>query len=341
MGWTDPNRNPGRLVATVDEPPLLIVIVNYRTAGLVVDCLRSLEGEVAALPGTRVVVTDNASGDDSVDRLRAAVEENGWGGWAAIMPLDRNGGFAWGNNEAIRPALASASPPRHVLLLNPDTVVRPDSIAPLVAFLDENPEVGIAGSRLEDPDGTVQLSAFRFHSVLGELEDGMRLGPVSRLLSRWVVAPPAPPADRPSPTDWVAGASMLIRREVFDAIGLLDDAYFMYYEEVDFCLRARRAGWPCWYVPASRVVHLVGQSSGVTDKAARRKRRPGYWFRARRHFFRSNYGPVRATLADLAWASGYATYRVRRVLQRKPDRDPEKLLLDFLRHNFLLPMVGR
>src|SRR3954449_6202464 len=105
---------------------VLIVIVNYRSAGLAVDCLRSLAPEVRALGGpsaARVVVTDNASGDDSVARLTAAVRDNGWGDWATVQPLARNGGFAFGNNEAIRPALAGADKPDYVLLLNPDTLV--------------------------------------------------------------------------------------------------------------------------------------------------------------------------------------------------------------------------
>ena len=242
---------------------LLIVIVNYRTTDLTIDCLRSLQAEVDSRDGMRVVVTDNASGDDSVARLTAAVRENGWGDWAAIQTLARNGGFAFGNNAALRPALQGADPPQYVLLLNPDTIVRSGTLKALVEFMEGRPDVGIAGSQLEEPDGTPQRSAFRFPSVLGEFEGGARFGPVSRLLNRWIVAPPVPGG--PGPIDWVAGACMIIRREVFEAIGLLDEGYFMYFEEVDFCRRARRAGWACWYVPSARVVHLVGQSSGVTD----------------------------------------------------------------------------
>jgi hypothetical protein len=205
--------------------------------------------------------------------------------------------------------------------------------------MDRRPDVGIAGSRLENPDGTPQTSAFRFPSVLSEIEAGMRLGPVSRLLKWRVVAPP-PPSEA-GPTEWVAGASMIVRREVFEDIGLLDDGFFLYFEEVDFCLRAQRMGWTCWYVPESRVVHLVGQSTGVTDAATSRRRRPDYWFRARRRYFLKNHGLIKTVAADLAWTSSYSIYRVRNALQRKPVRDPEKILWDFVRHNFLLPMVGR
>jgi GT2 family glycosyltransferase len=313
---------------------LLIVIVNYRTTELTLDCLRSLQDEVGTVTGTQVVVTDNASGDGSVERLAAAVRAHDWGGWVTILPLEQNGGFAAGNNAAIRQALAATDPPRYVLLLNPDTIVRPGVLRELVGFMESRPDIGIAGSRLEEPDGTPQRSAFRFPSVLGELEGGLRLGPVSRLLARWVVAPDVPAGS--CPTDWVAGACMIIRGAVFAAIGLMDEGYFMYFEEVDFCQRASRAGWPCWYVPSARVVHLVGQSSGVTDPRTARRRRPGYWFRARRRYFLGNHGRVATLLADLAWSLGHASYRLRRLVQHKPDTDPQWLLWDFIRFNFFL-----
>ena len=318
---------------------LLVVIVNFRTADLTIDCLGSLEGEAAGLPGMRAVVTDNGSGDDSVARLGAAVRENGWGGWATIEPLDKNGGFAFGNNAAIRPALASDGPPRYVLMLNPDTVVRPGAVATLLEFMDGRPDVGIAGSRLEEPDGTPQLSSFRFHTILSELDRGLRLGVVSRLLSRWVGTPRVP--DAACQIDWVAGASMIVRREVFESVGLLDEGYFMYFEEMDLCARAGRAGWPCWYVPRSRVVHLVGQSSGVTNERAARKRLPGYWFEARRRYFLSNQGFFKTVLADVAWTCSYIAFRARQAAMGRRVVDHERLLRDFIRHNFFPPLVRK
>jgi N-acetylglucosaminyl-diphospho-decaprenol L-rhamnosyltransferase len=318
-----------------DSMTLLVVIVNYRTANLAVDCLRSLEGEVAAIDGMRVVVVDNSSDDGSAARLFDAVRENRWGDWVSILPLEYNGGFAAGNNAAIRPLIESGAAPPYILLLNPDTVVRPGAVRSLLDFMESRTDVGLAGSRLEHPDGVPQRSAFRFPSVFGELEGGLRLGVASRILARWVVAPKV--SDRAGPTDWVAGASLIIRREVFDAVGLLDEGYFLYYEEVDFCCRASRAGWPCWYVPESRVVHLIGQSSGVTNPQDRtRRRRPAYWFEARRRYFLNHLGRTRTFFADLAWSAGYATYQARAALQRKPKRDPDRLLRDFLRHSFLL-----
>jgi GT2 family glycosyltransferase len=313
---------------------LLIVIVNYKSADLTIDCLRSLEPELADLHGLRgakVVVTDNKSPDDSVRLLQTVVLEHQWSSWVTIKPLERNGGFAYGNNEALIPALDGRHPPEFVLLLNPDTVVRPGAIKALLDFMKDNPKVGIAGSRLEDPDGSPQRSAFRFHSIAGEFERGIRMGSVTKLLAGKMIAPPV--TDVTGPCDWVAGASMMVRREVFKDAGLMDPLYFMYFEEVDFCLAAARKGWPCWYVPASRVVHLVGAVSQMSDNRKHRSRRPAYWFESRRRYFVKNHGRVYATLADLAFLVAHTIWRLRRWVQRKEDTDPPKLLTDSIAHS--------
>ena len=306
-----------------------VVIVNYRTPRLVVDCLRTLAGEVAAEPGLRAVVVDNASGDDSLAVIAAAFRDEGWT-WAELKPLDRNGGFAFGNNAAIRALLAGPNPPRFVWLLNPDTLVRPGAATALIDFLEDHPEVGIIGGRLEFPDGTPQTAAFRFPSLLGELEDTIRIGLVSRMLGRFRVAGPI--RDEPHRTDWVNGASLMVRREVFETVGLMDEGYFLYFEETDLCRRARRAGWPIWHVPASRVVHLEGQSTGVTGANLSEKPRPRYWFDSRARYFRKHLGATLALVADLIFIVGFGSWRIQRRLRRKPDPDPPGLWRDFVRH---------
>jgi GT2 family glycosyltransferase len=319
---------------TSTSPSVLVVIVNYRTAQLTIDCLESLRPELASVPNLRVVVTDNASGDDSVPRLRSYWEqlpEPYSCGVFELQPLSENGGFAFGNNQAIRPALQGSDPPDFVLLLNPDTVIRPGAIKHLVDHMLAHPHIGIAGSRLEDPDGSPQYSAFRFPSIASELDQSLRFGPVSRLLKNSIIAPPIPTIG--TRTDWVAGASMMVRREVFDAIGLLDERYFMYYEEVDFCWRARQAGWECWYVPESRVVHLVGQASGVTNTKIKRKRRPAYWFESRRRYFLRNAGKLRTIGCDLAQLAGLMLWQIRCLIERKQNDDPPYLLWDSLCHS--------
>jgi GT2 family glycosyltransferase len=218
-----------------------------------------------------------------------------------------------------------------VLLLNPDTVVRPGAIVALADFLLAHPEAAIAGSRLEDPDGTPQRSAFHSITPGSELLTTARLGLIRCLVPSWEIAMPA--REEPHRADWLAGAAMLIRRSVFESIGLLDEVYFLYFEEVDFCLRARRAGLDCWYVPRSRIVHLVGAATGVSGTPAAPKRRPAYWFQSRRHYFLKNWGRGGILLADLNWLAGMAVWRLRAFLQRRSIPDPPHFLRDFLSHS--------
>ncbi len=312
---------------------LLVVIVNYRTASLTINCLRSLVSERLSLPGMQVVVVDNASGDDSVEQISAAIESEGWGEWALLLPSEHNGGFAFGNNFAIRPALQSSNPPPYFFLLNPDTEVRSGALKALVDFMEQHPDVGIAGSSLEGADGKLWPIAFRFPTVLSELDSGLRLGIVSKLLSNWVVARTM--NNEESQVDWLPGASMMIRRQVFESVGLMDEEYFLYYEETDYCLQAKRAGWSCWYVPQSRVMHIAGQSTGVTGKNVESKCRPQYWFNSRKRYFVKNHGLLYAVIADFVWILGFTVWKVRQVIQRKPDLDPPNYLWDFI-HNSVL-----
>jgi N-acetylglucosaminyl-diphospho-decaprenol L-rhamnosyltransferase len=162
---------------------------------------------------------------------------------------------------------------------------------------------------------------------------------VTQMLAQKVV-PILPVTEAIQQVDWVAGASMIVRRQVFETAGLMDEKYFLYFEEVDFCIAAKNAGWTCWYVPESRVVHYVGQSSGVTDTKRKAKRRPAYWFDSRRRFFVKNYGWSYAVLTEIAWASGFALWRVRQVIQQKPDDDPPNMLGDFILNSVLLKGGG-
>ncbi len=313
------------LLTLITHMKLAIVIVNYRTPGLTLDAVESVLPQLR--PDDQVYVVDADSRDDSVTKLTAALVNNSQ---VELMPLTVNRGFAFGNNEAIRKALAADELPDFILLLNPDTVVRDGAVTSLLDFMQTHPHVGLAGSRLEDPDGSTQLAARRFHGFWNELEEGMAFGPVSRLLHRWHIAEPESAV--PHQTDWVPGAALMIRREVFETIGLMDESFFLYFEEVDFCYRAKQAGFECWYVPQSRVVHLVGQSSGVTS--VRPGRRPRYWFESRARFWLKHYGGVHKFFSDVAWAGGRFLFHARSLIQRKPNPYPPELLQDFVRFNF-------
>jgi GT2 family glycosyltransferase len=288
---------------------------------------------VADLAGVRVVVIDNRSGDGSLTRIDAAIGAAGWGGWAEARGAPSNGGFSAGNNAGLRPLLAGPEPPDWFLLLNPDTYVRPGALQALLDFAIRQPGAGIVGSRLEEPDGTPQPSAFRFHRALTEFERELRLGLVARLLEPWSTVMEVP--ETAARVDWVSGASMLVRRELFEAIGLLDEGYFLYYEEVDLCLRASRAGWSCWYEPRSRVVHLVGRSTGV-DPSDVAQKIPTYVFESRHRYFVKSFGLAYAVLADLAWITGHLLWRARTALLGRPRGSAPGLLRAFLRQSALV-----
>ena len=287
---------------------IFVAIVNYRTGDLVLDCLSSLVGQVADLRGGRVIIVDNHSGDASPQVLRRQIELRGWADWAECLDLPRNGGFAYGNNAAIARVRDLDPAFDAVVMLNPDTLVQPGTIRHLAAFLDSKPEVGIAGARIENRNGDIEVSAHADPSPWDELKRGAELG----WLSRW----PAPATPLVSPTgahvcDWVSGACMAVRRQVLDAVGPLDEGFFLYFEEVDFCVRARRRGWPCWFVPDARVVHFEGAATGI--RVARR-RLPQYWYASRRRFFVKCYGVSGLLAADLLWALGRFTLVLRRAL---------------------------
>ena len=308
-----------------------VIIVSYKSAALTIDCLRSLEPERSG-PGLkiRVVVVDNASGDGPA--VARAIEENGWSSWAALVVSEKNGGFAYGNNVGMQRAYADGLPD-YVHLLNPDTVVRKGAIASLVAFLESHPDVGIAGGSFENHDGSEWPIAFRFPTILSELDQGLQLGFVTRLLSGRVMARRMDPVAQP--TDWVSGASMMIRRKVLESVGGLDENYFLYFEEIDLCFRARSAGFKTWYVPESRVMHIAGQSSKVTERTDDVKRLPPYWFESRTRFFAANYGLGYAMVTDLVAMAAHAFGALKRMALRRGEKGIPHYIRDLTRHSVL------
>ncbi len=311
-------------------PSLCIIIVNYKSAELTIQCLNSLEPQIT--PAARVIIADSNSQDGSVLKLRQEIIARNWT-WASLLPLDANRGFAAGNNAAIEQVLSSSVPPEYILLLNPDTIVLENALALLLDFMQKHPKAGIIGPSLLAPDLSRQTSAFRFPSLLTELDDGLRLG----LFSKWIkdhriaIEPPSP--KEPFRADWVSGACFLVRTAVLKETGLLDEHYFLYFEELDLCLQARHLGWECWCVPQSEVIHLEGESTKAENKGKRDQKR---WYCSRRYYYQKNHSLLYNILTDLLWLFGYSTWQFRRIIQRKADNDPTGMLKNFLKNSFLL-----
>ena len=278
-------------------PAIGVVIVSFNTRELLRACLESLRACVLPL---RVVVVDNASRDDSAAMVRADFPG------VDLVALERNAGFAAGTNVGVSHLLGTRTrrrgdtateqhddllasrPPDYVLLLNPDTAVHPGAIEALAAFLDAHPRVGAVGPRLLNPDGSPQPAAFRFPTLAMTLLDLFPPGEVlpGRLYNSWWHGryPQESAAEAPFAIDHPLGACILARPEVFEQVGLLDERFFMYAEEVDWCYRARQAGWAIWQVPRARVTHVGGAATSQF-----RSRMLIALYQSRLRFFRKHY----------------------------------------------------
>jgi len=244
-------------------PDLVVVIVNWNTRALLLACLTALPAATAGL-AVETWVVDNGSTDGSVAAVREHFPRTN------VIANQGNLGFAAANNQAIR-----ASQSRSVLLLNSDTVPAPGALTVLVRFLDAHPQVGVVGPRLLNADGSVQLSYAAFPNLRSEL-----LGRNLRGRRPFAAADAEAYA-----VDWVGGACFLIGRAALNAAGLLDEGYFMYTEEADWCFRVRAAGWEICYAPQVEVVHLGGQSSRMAST-----RMKAELYKSKLRFFSKHYG---------------------------------------------------
>ncbi len=229
---------------------LSIIIVNWNTRQLLAECLDSI---YASLPDREceIWVVDNNSKDGSQRMLRELYPE------INLIANSCNPGFARANNQAIHQCTGE-----YILLLNPDTVVKPGALSLLMKFLDEHPQTGAVGPRLINADGSLQISAYPQPTLWREF---WRLFHMDNF-HPWALYPMQEwDAAAPRQVDVLMGACLMIRRKVLDQIGLFDEDYFMYSEEVDLCCRIRQAGWLINWVPQAVVVHYGGQS---TDQVA-------------------------------------------------------------------------
>lgn len=255
------------------RPDLSIVIVNWNTREYLAQCLDSVQasqfidpnipstanyGGTLAVPArgflfAEVFVVDNASTDGSLETVRARFP------WVRLIENSHNVGFARANNQAI--ALCQG---RHVLLLNSDTEVHEAALHTLVAFLDANPKAGAAGARLLNDDGSLQLSC---QPMLTPGREFWRLSYLEQLSPQATYPQAEWDTHTPRRVDVIKGACLLLRRAALDQVGVLDDRYFMYTEEVDLCYRLAQAGWELWYVPEAEVTHFGEASSRQVAEA--------------------------------------------------------------------------
>lgn len=311
----------------IHDPKILCVLLNYRTAEMT---LRAAHAALADLdmPGSELVIVDNASGDGSYEILRDAALDNGWteGGRVRVIASPVNGGFGAGNNVGIKAGMSDGSDPDFVYLLNSDAFPDKGCIAALVDHLQSHPHAGLAGSHVRGEDDVSHQTSFRFPTIRGEFEAAARLGVITRLFKDAIITLPMP--DKTTRVEWTAGASLMLRGEMLRDISGFDETFFLYFEETDLCLRAARAGWECWFVAESRVVHIGSVSTGMKTW----DRMPSYWFDSRRHYLVKNHGHIYAATALFGHVVAGSLHRLRAAIARRSPDDPPRFLRDLLAH---------
>jgi N-acetylglucosaminyl-diphospho-decaprenol L-rhamnosyltransferase len=259
--------------AAAPDPDCSVVIVNYHSEALLRPCLESLASSADPI-SLEVIVVDNSGTARHSGALEALPE-------ARLIEAGGNVGFARACNLGM-----AAARGRHLLLLNPDTVAHPGAVATLSRHLDAFPEVGVVAARLLNPDGTLQYSCRRFPRPLsiffGRYALLTRLFPRNRVSSDYLYLDWDHASARP--VDWVSGACLMIRREVFDRVGGLDDGYFLFVEDMDWCRRIRDAGLEVVYVPQAEVTHRIGASRGPVPSWVTWERHRSMLRYVRKHF---------------------------------------------------------
>lgn len=294
---------------TITPPHRVVVsIINYRTGALTIQCVQSVLDDLGDIDG-HVVIVDNLSGDGSADEIAAWIDSLPEPRRVSLVRSATNSGFSGGHNQGF-----AARPSDYVLVLNSDAVLRPGFMAEILAAADAQPEIGLFAPRIDYDDGEQQISCFRFPSPASEFDRGAATGPISKLLARRLVSLRMPP--EPDQIDWASFACILLRRRMIDAIGPMDEGYFLYFEDIEYCWRARQAGWRIAYVPHARAVHFRGGSGPVKALAKEKKRLPAYFYASRTRFFRQAHGPTGPMRANIAWLAGRALARLRLVFGR-------------------------
>jgi GT2 family glycosyltransferase len=248
---------------------LSIIIVSWNTKDYLLNCIESIVRTGKKKTG-EIIVVDNGSQDGSAGEVKKAFH------MARVIENTENLGFAKAANQGLR-----ISSGRYAFLLNPDTKVTEDGVERLVFFMDSHPEAGISGAQLLNGDGSKQNSIANFPSLATEL--------LNKSFLKWLFPNKYPGKGRdysdPIEVDSVIGACMIVRKQAMEQVGLLDEDYFLFLEETDWCFRMKKAGWKIYHVPGAQIYHFQGQSAEKDKKRAKIE-----YYRSRYHFFRKSRG---------------------------------------------------
>lgn len=287
---------------------IVISIINFRTGDLTLQCVQSVLADLAGING-QIVVIDNFSEDGSAEQIQAWIAEQPVSTPIQFLQSAINSGFSGGHNQVMQAVQAS-----FYLILNSDAILRPGFLTTMLEATAAHPKAGFLCPIIEYDDGVIQNSCFRFHGPFSELIRAAQIGAITRLFKGYDVS--LGPDPDPSQIQWASFACILLRAEMVEAIGPMDEGYFLYFEDVEYCLRAARAGWSVRQIRAAKAVHFRGGSGPVKTLHKARKRLPKYYYSSRTRFLYQAHGYGGLIAANLLWYLGRGLKQGYRLLGR-------------------------
>ncbi len=285
---------------------IVISIINFRTADLTQKCVESVLSDLEGIDG-QIVIVDNNSGDGSADIIQNWIEKQNID-QTTLVRSPKNLGFSGGHNLAIATCEAE-----YYLVLNSDALLQPGFLKSVIETADANPKAGFITPILSYQDGTVQTSCFRFHSPASELIRSAKTGFVTRLFSKYHIDLGTEPT---SEIEWASFACILLRTEMFKEIGPMDEGYFLYFEDAEYCLRAGRAGWGIRQDRQAHAIHHRGGSGPVQKFTQAGKRLPAYYYSSRTRFLYQAHGYFGLLVANICWHLGRGLAAIRYLVGR-------------------------
>lgn len=286
-------------------PEIVISIINYKTADMTLACVRSVLDDLHGIDA-EIVIVDNASGDGSVDVIDRWIKDEAPSTPVHLVQSATNSGFSGGHNQGISTVKAE-----FYLILNSDALIHTGFFDALLKAAKAAPKAGLTSPSILSGAGTPEVGSFRFHSPLSEFLRGAQTGPITKLLSRHVVA--LQPPVNPKVVEWVSFACVLLRADMIAQIGPMDEGYFLYFEDSEYCLRARRAGWDITHAPDAKVMHYEGGSGDVVAAKTGRRKLPAYYYASRSRFLYQAHGRIGLWGANLLWSLGRVIAQTRRL----------------------------
>lgn len=302
------------------EYDLAVIIINYKTPAMTIQCAESALADMEQRSSC-IVIVDNNSADGSDQILSEWITRSQLADKVRLVLSQKNRGFSGGNNLGINTVSS-----RYYMLLNSDTLIRRGAIDSLLSTLSEATSIGIVSPRLEDVSGEPQISCFKFHSPISEFIDIANTGLLTRLFILFNV--PCPIENEISFPEWTSFACVILSAKMIEDIGLMDEGYFLYYEDCDYSRLAKSKGWRIANNPNAHVVHFRGGSAELKHNKKLRLRLPIYYFDSRARYYKKHYGILGLFAANILWTTGRMISKFREIIQSRPRAASEKQWLD-------------